>query len=423
MPSTLSFDPETAALLNAEVQLNAGTAAFSRGDYESALRTLNLCVELDPELGPAYALRAVTRHSLGDSAGALADADRAVAYAPDLTALRAVLHAYAGRRGEALRDVRAARAVPEPSDAVLQWCAMALVTCEEFAQAEAVAHELLDLNPHSVSAQAIDEQLDLFYRQGPTKARDTVARQRRTPVALSDALTEALNLFSAGQFGPAVEAFDACLMLADRLKHPDVDAGRIRDLGEMLQVIAHASSAQQYRGLGADADFAGDVTAADKLCGDFVKRHPDWASGKLLTALVDVLKGRDPATYAATLADAARTQGSDPLLAEYESMFGSARFVARMGIIVWMSMGNPDSKPSMDVLAAVVEGLDGGFERELVRAMHEAQPMMPPNALKVLRAAHKAVLEKIEPKPRPNQQYPPMRCTSAIVRRAVEGPL
>ena len=79
----LSKDGYMIAAGMAKTYYKQGNAKSLEGDYETAIASFDLAIELKPDFADAYHSRGRAKFELGDYHGAIADYERAIALDPD----------------------------------------------------------------------------------------------------------------------------------------------------------------------------------------------------------------------------------------------------------------------------------------------------------------------------------------------------
>ena len=401
-PRVLPLGGADLSLVDAELLANAAVEHGLHGRLREAVDAASLALEADPDLGTAYAARALARDSLGERDLAIEDARRAAASDPSRLGLLATIEARAGRSAEARAHLDAFESALGDDDAAVEAAAYARLLAEDWAGAGRLSQRLSRIAPLSHAALNLRDLLDDLYRRGPEGAAKRVAWMRAVPPPIRDALARSREAISRKVPAEAVEHLRLAVELARAAR---------------LDPALHVSEACRYdlaKALAASAVFrrASDPFTAERevaegreLAGALAREHPDWASARLLEAQLsgDAMTTRK--RLAVLERALAKPNPDDPLLRQEEAALGSTRVLAFRTLTAFLDptgrvRPDGDRDEVLRFLSLVVRGLGDAPEAAPYRVLHDllGRPRWSP---KLTPAETRAYLEAILAIPTP----------------------
>lgn len=249
-PTTVGLSAEEALGMQAEMAVNRGVQAFLDEDYAACESMMDEALQLDDEFAAAHYYRGVARLMEGRYEAALADVDRAVAWLPELQAMRGTLRGEMGDVEGALRDAAEVGAAFPEDEFVLECNAETYILAFDLPQAEATLERLLELSPMNEQGWALWESLGALHSLGPEAARRQVELARAVPPKAMSALNAGVTAAEQLDFATAIEKLERGLLVLDEMG-PDsgADAYYLRERIEVALVVALSASAALDRGL------------------------------------------------------------------------------------------------------------------------------------------------------------------------------
>jgi tetratricopeptide (TPR) repeat protein len=399
LPATVQLDPSQLGSVSAEMLVNGAVEDFAAARHDAALARLDLALELDPDLVPAQAYRALARLSAGQVAAAMADIDRAVAAEPALTALRGLVRAYVGDAAGALRDAETAERGAGADEAGLLWAATARLLAFDLPGAERTAARLIEITPMDPVAYDLLTQLDVLHGMGRARARQRVAELRQIPIPIADAYASGWLHHRRFESAEAVDDLRRCRALTIDATADTARAFPMRERCGLALALALITRARLFEKL--DPETARQLVAeavgeADAI----VAAHPAWASATLLKGLVGLAGEMSGPEAVALFQRALSLRGApDPLMEDLGVLLGSDRAFAQFGVLLFYQLGqrkkltDREAFPLLDALAGL---LGDRVEGRLVRAIRRAggEPNQA-DALAILRGVEPTIPDRL----------------------------